>query len=372
MPFGTYTYTGTFTLNTLCPGSYTGIVSDANGCSNTIVFTINELLQLIASASGTPGAGCTGTLNSTVSGGSAPYTYVWINCSNGSPLAYTPGVPNVCDGDYQVIVTDANGCIDSSSCVTLNSPCTLVATTQTQYNVSCNGYCDGLVLVYVTGGTPPFSASVSNGMNIQFTSVGTLSGLCAGNYTIIVADNNGCSDTISATVTEPPAIVLTTGFTNPTSPTACDGSLNGAATGGTGSLAYAWVDCNNGDTIAVASAASNVCEGMYQLITTDDNGCSDTSACVTLAATNSINELNQLIFTIHPNPAQEQLFIENVYGVPYRVEILNTLGELLYKSAEDENFQTVLNLSDWKIRSGTYFLRISSEFGFSVHKLVVR
>ena len=59
--------------------------------------------------------GSDGFVNVAISGGVAPYSYAWSNGSAGSVLA------NVSGGVYNVVVTDNNGCIDSTSITSNNT-----------------------------------------------------------------------------------------------------------------------------------------------------------------------------------------------------------------------------------------------------------
>lgn len=56
-----------------------------------------------------------GTLSSSVTGGRAPFDYLWV--SNSNPYAYSPDVYNVPAGSYTVAVTDANGCTEQETVV---------------------------------------------------------------------------------------------------------------------------------------------------------------------------------------------------------------------------------------------------------------
>ena len=86
---------------------------------------------------------------------------------------------------------------------------------------------------------------------------------------MVITDANGCMATVNATVSQPPAIVV-----SPASQTnvACNGGTTGSATvsasGGTGTLSYSWAP--SGGT---AATATGLTAGTYTVTVTDANGC---------------------------------------------------------------------------------------------------
>jgi len=121
------TYSSIVMVNGICPGTWTYTVTDAMNCTNNVVVTITEPTELIATATVTANASgpgmCDGSAAGTFTGGTAPYTFNWLDCNSGTPIGATlQNVNNLCTGDYAIIVTDANGCIDTSSCITITEP----------------------------------------------------------------------------------------------------------------------------------------------------------------------------------------------------------------------------------------------------------
>ncbi|MBW6483517.1 MAG: T9SS type A sorting domain-containing protein [Vicingaceae bacterium] len=119
----------TATATNLCAGTYTCDITDSNGCDTTVNVVINEplgdtLTAIVALVSNPTSIGaCDGIANGSVTGGTAPYAFLWIGCPpTVSPNITTPIANSLCDGEYQVIITDANGCIDSSDCITIIDP----------------------------------------------------------------------------------------------------------------------------------------------------------------------------------------------------------------------------------------------------------
>lgn len=253
-------------LSGLGPGTYEVVVTDANGCSDSVEVDIIEpaLLTLAtSSADATCNGTCDGTATATPSGGTAPYTYTWTpNVSSG------PTASGLCAGSYDVVVTDANGCTETAS-FTIDDDQIQVSLTST--NVSCNGTCDGTATSTVTGSNPPFTydwqPSGGNGP--------TASNLCAGNYTLTVTDNGGCSVQEAFTITEPSPIVISMAVTDVTCEGGSDGAIDLTVTGGTGPYTYQWFPLGQ-----TTEDISNLPAGDYSILVTDANGC--TSSTVTL------------------------------------------------------------------------------------------
>src|SRR5690606_23340559 len=112
--------------------------------------------------------GSNGTIDLTVTGGTAPYTFAWSN------TATTEDMTGLTAGTYDVTVTDANGCTTTAS-VTVNEPTVLSASISSQTNIACNGGATGSATVTVTGGTASYAYLWSNG-----ATTATATGLAAG------------------------------------------------------------------------------------------------------------------------------------------------------------------------------------------------
>ena len=108
-------------------------------------------------------------------------------------------------------VTDSNGCSTSPSTTSFTispiNPITpngsVTVFNQNGFNVSCNGAADGAIFASVSGGTGNFTYSL-DGVNFQASS--TFSGLLAGSYTVTYKDANGCIETETLNLDEPPPL----------------------------------------------------------------------------------------------------------------------------------------------------------------------
>jgi gliding motility-associated-like protein len=109
---GPYSYiwnTGenTQTITNLCAGFYTVTITDSNGCETPGQYTLPEPPPLLAESMVTHipcEEACIGKINLIVNGGTAPYNYLWSNAQTGNSAV------GLCQGDYQVTVTDINNC----------------------------------------------------------------------------------------------------------------------------------------------------------------------------------------------------------------------------------------------------------------------
>lgn len=262
-----YTYswnTGPTTqaINSLCAGTYIITVTDSNLCTGIDSIIIIEPTPLVLSMNATD-ANCNGVCNGTadvdVTGGTAPYSYIWA-----PGLQNTDSIFGLCSDTFTVTVTDSNGCTDNNNIV-VNEPAPILPNL-TSTNLSCNGVCNGTATAAPTGGTGPYTY-LWDDLSAQTTI--TASGLCAGTYTVIVTDSKLCTGTEMIIITEPPPMSTTTTGTNLSCNGVCVGVATTAPAGGTAPYTYLWDDPSTQTT----SAATALCAGTYFVIITDDSLC---------------------------------------------------------------------------------------------------
>ncbi|RWX01384.1 T9SS type A sorting domain-containing protein [Flavobacterium cerinum] len=190
------------TASGLIADTYTVTITDAKGCTTTATVVIAQPATPLSATTTKVDVACNGGLNgsatATAVGGTAPYTYLW---SNGMAEATASGL--IAD-TYTVTITDAKGCITTTTAV-IAQPATALSATTTNVDVSCNGGTNGSATVTAVGGTAPYTYSWSNGMTEA-----TASGLIADTYTVTITDAKGCSFTDNITIIEPLAIIITT------------------------------------------------------------------------------------------------------------------------------------------------------------------
>ena len=282
-----YTYlwsnnTTTEDITGVTAGTYTVTVTDANDCTISDDFTINqpaeELTSTIISVTDVLCFGeSTGAIDLNVTGGTEPYTYSWDNGATSQDLS------NVSAGDYNVTITDANGCTTTNQ-ASINQPNGALGLSVTNIEqIECFGDNNGSITVEANGGTSPYTYSLDGGVTNQNSPM--FENLGPGTYTVTVTDANDCTFALQAgTIIEPSELVANIdSVTNVLCANESTGSIDLDVTGGTQPYTYLW---NNS---ATTQDLNNIAAGTYSVTITDANGCTvSTNATITEPA-NPIN-----------------------------------------------------------------------------------
>ena len=185
-----------------------------------------------------------------------PFAYAWSDGSTDAILT------DVAAGDYQLTVTDANGCTADASVTVVDGDAPTLALTSSP--TACPGSATGSAQVaQSTGLTTPLTYLWSNGSNNE-----VLTDLTSGNYTLTVTDLNGCTATASVNVADGPSATLLLTSTNAACPGTASGSVSIAQLDdAVPPLQYEW------NTGATTPALEAVAAGTYTLTVTDGGGC---------------------------------------------------------------------------------------------------
>jgi len=270
-------------LSNVIADDYQLTVTDAYGCQFVDSFTITQPPQLIISTTGTNitcFGGNNGTIDASVSGGSLPYTYSWVD-QNGSAFSTLEDLNNIQAGVYTLTVTDNSLCSISFQ-HQVTQPGSPVIVTSTITDVLCNGQNTGSIDLSLVGGTPPYIYSWTTGQNTQ-----DINNLLAGTYGYTILDFFNCSYSGSYIVDEP---LQALSVTNVITPVICFGDSTGAidltVSGGTSPYSFTWSNSNyllsysNEDLL-------NFPADQYRFELIDHNGC----VYVDTLAINQPNEL---------------------------------------------------------------------------------
>lgn len=338
---GTAPYINTGTYSYLA-GTYSVIVVDNNGClsSASIIVTEPEPLDADVYTSPILCNGDTSVVSIQASGGVQPYI-------SGTGLYYNTA------GDYEVVITDVNGCTKTAN-YTINEPAALQIEVTVPDTIDCT---KDSVEVYVnaSGGVGPYTGTGS------YYYYGT------GTYYLEVSDANGCVVSSSASV-----IVSGAG----TEIIASDDTIcvNGAVyLTATGDFEFTWYPYNfqsGGLSIAHVPATTTV-----NIVGVNDAGCYayDTLTIVVQSCdTTSINDIDALQFTVYPNPATDKFVVQADGGFTTSgVLTLHTTDGRLVK--EQQITAGVLNaeVDCATLASGVYLMQINSSGKNYYHKVIV-
>ena len=275
------------TATGLSAGTHSVTVTDNNGCTATGSTTVaNATGAVSALLDNTTNVTCNGLsngiINITISGGSAPISYTWSDVGIPSSQQDRTGLPA---GSYTVIVTDANSCSFTLGPISITQPPVLNMSVTAFTTVSCNGANDGTITVSGSGGTAPLEYSKDG---IVFQGSGSFTGLAPNNYIITVRDGNGCTTASpSIPITQPMALNLAiNGSSNIDCNGDMDGSISSSASGGTSPLTYS---IDGGITTQNNGSFMNLNGGLYTVLVTDANGCTDSEmVSITEAAALSV------------------------------------------------------------------------------------
>ena len=295
-----WTGPGGFTASTqdisgLVAGNYSLSLTDANGCNTSLgPVTVTQPNPISVTTDLTADITCfggnDGEIQVSVSGGTPPYSYAWTG--PGGFTASTQDISGLLAGDYSLTVTDDNGCTQAHGPVTLNQPPELIITDVTVADVTgCYGDATGSITITAGGGTPPLEYSIDGGSNFQGSN--SFTGLAAGTYQLVVRDLNGCTaDGGGHEITQPAEIQILS--QNYTDVTGCHGSDNGTITitadGGTPPLAYS---IDGGITFSSSGEFTGLPAGSYQVVVSDNNGCTKNGNLITITQPPPMNILSE-------------------------------------------------------------------------------
>jgi gliding motility-associated-like protein len=250
----------------LSAGIYTVLVNDANQCSGTTTVQITQPTSSLSLNISSTAAGCgtnNGSATVTATGGTPGYTYTWSPSGGNNSVA-----TNLAAGNYAAIVTDANGCQNTTSVNISSSGGGPTLTVSSQTNITCFGNTNGAASITATG-TGPFTYTwTPSGGNAS-----SATNLSAGVYTVTVGNGSACTSSTVVSISQPAAIAVNVS----TSDANC-GSNDGYAivnpSGGTGAISVLWQDGTTSNTISAIPA------GSYSVLVTDANGCTATATAV--------------------------------------------------------------------------------------------
>lgn len=205
--------------------------------------------------------------------------YVWSGPNGFASIDQNPIVSTSADYNHQGIysvTTSINGCVGPSSDleVIINDTPQIVFSVDEEIN--CPGDNNGAISVMIPGGAPTFTYDWSDN---QYDGLEVITGLSAGTYSVTVTDGNGCENSASITLVDPPVIQL---FCDQDQAVSSSGAMDGIGevfiSGGTEPFIIEYDNGTGSSDILMnlgpgGHLITNLAEGTYQVTVTDANGC---------------------------------------------------------------------------------------------------
>ncbi len=325
----------TSSLTNVGAGAYTVTVTDQNLCTAEETFVIQENSEIIIEGTLVE-PDCNGSNNGeidlNISGGLSPYQILWPDGSSETSISQLSA------GEYSVIVTDAENCTQEAQFLLSNAA--NFSVTPTVINASCASVLDGSIALDVTGAAMPtflwedgstqstlsglapgvYTVVVSDGLACEKTfsyeveanelfefqsthteliCTGTQEGiielippnqeiytydwnngnndatqtnLAAGNYSVIITNDVGCQNTYDFEIGNSEPLAFDPAIVEPLCSDSADGNISVIVSGGEGNISLLW------STDETTNQISNLEEGTYSLIATDQLGCQHTES----------------------------------------------------------------------------------------------
>jgi large repetitive protein len=336
----------------LAVGTYSLTVLDANGCSSTQSFIINEPSALMLNATTSNNISCNGAQDGSITlsatGGSGFYQY----SSDGISYQTSPLFTGLSATSYTFYTKDSQGCINTvNHSLTNPSPITIQAIPS---DVNCAGNEDGQIQVSASGGTPGYSYSIESGVSITNT---VFSNLAPGTYAVQVFDQNGCNTSTITSINEPTSLVSNAQTSN--SLNGNDGTITITANGGTLPYLYS-ID---GINFQSANLYTGLNFGTYTTYVKDSKGCIS-EVIVEIKSELGIDDIENSINNIklYPNPTSGSFTLEmaKVQSQTVVIRIFNLAGEMIANFDAPTSNGTLIQSFELsrKIAVGTYYIGI--------------
>jgi len=386
-----YTYSWNNGMNgniivSLCEGTYSVEVSDANGCTATSAEEMLDnpapiaLTGTVMTESTCDEGICDGTAQASIEGGEAPYSYLWSNGSDSNPI-----VLGLCEGEQvSLTVVDNRGCelnflIGTITCrVDECSP--LRTQTQGGWGAVPNGDNPGVYL------HANFDAAFPSGLTIGCEE-NTLSFYSAQEITDFLPEGGTVSvlPTTSVLTGQLVAATLNNVFD------AYDASF-GAGSQSLGSMytnAEGFEDMTIDEIIAEANLAIGGCSSAFSLPSlvavltaineNYDNGNQDNGdlSCTPGATLRSAREMEQAAFfvQVYPNPTDEvaNLLITTNQEKNITISFFNMMGQLVLRETTAVNAgEQIISLPIHELPSNNYIVKVNDQVNESSYLLIVQ
>ena len=349
---------GSTPINMMGGNTYCVKVKDGNNCmvedcidieysAENIVALQSDTLQCAGVADG--------TLQIIAGMGAPPYTFSWKKMDgtlSGNGAMGTDEnfvlIENLSAGVYEIEVADAN--VSTKKTAQIIDVAPLEITVLQKEEISCQGFCDGLIQIEASGGTAPYTYQWGNDMGNN----NTITSLCPDQYNLRIIDANGCETSQQFEITEP--LVPLSANVSILSEPSCHGESDGRALvevqGANNTYAVQWSNGSNNELAESLSA------GTYYLTVTNGAACSVIDSVL-------ITEPGVLDFELmgmDPTCTDGQN--------SGQIEVVNRVGGTgpFYYAVDERPFQSLPNFG--QLTAGSHRVQIEDSNGCTLEKTI--
>lgn len=342
-PYNGYTWSNNVngaSNNTLSSGTYTVTLTDANGCTATTSATLINPTLLTISISQTGDVSCfggnDGFIEASSAGGTGSLSYTW------TPGNYnTEDIQNLTAANYSVIVNDQNGCTATAQAI-IQEPPLLTVDIISIIDASCYGYNDGSLEAQASGGTGNYNIHWSpyGGTNLIANQ------LSAGLYTITVTDQNNCTASDQATISQPAIFTVQASVSDDNICLGESTNLDVVNNGGIGNISYVW----NNSLQGAQHTVSPIQGTHFVVVATDEQNC---IAWDTLWV--MVNPLPQINFTFNDACENQTVNFVNNSSIA-----LGSITNYQWDFGNNSGTSTQVNPSYSYTNDGTYIITLTA------------
>ena len=267
-----FTFDAEYTFTNVSSGNYNILITDSGLCTASGFATLLTPGGFsVVSFSYSPSVcGSSGFVTMNLNGGSPPYVYTLTKVGGTTTTQTLPSATwtfnNLTYGDYTISITD-NGPCDYTNSFTIENDNT--------FNLSSNvtgttcGNDNGVFEVIISGGSPNYTYTL-DGDEIEITPLSshTFTNLSSGIHSVVVTDNNGCTQTIVDSVNISSGVDFL--LTSTDSTVGNNGTITSLITSGIPPFVLTWSSNVNGQT---GMTVNNLSAGTYTLKVVDSNDC---------------------------------------------------------------------------------------------------
>jgi gliding motility-associated-like protein len=334
---GTYTYvlspsdtntTGQF--NGLIATTFTVTAFDANGCSKSLTHSITGGNGLIINTIAVSNLSCPGkhdgVIKATSQGGVPP---ILFNLQLANITNITGNFIDLAANTYTLTVLDNDNC-SLSTIITITTPEIFKFNTSPIQNINCYGTTTGKIAIAPTGGTGVITSTLLP-QGIVGTGNYTFQNLPEGTYTIVIADEKGCTQDAVIPVRmlgQKTQLVINIKNTNCTL-NSTTGLASASFNGGAEPINYFWSINTPPDLNTIYFLADTI----YSVTVTDALGCSESSTFI-IGKDNCCKDLRMAsAFTPNQDGTNDGFkIIGNVPLLLKKFEIYNKWGQAVFST----------------------------------------